>query len=302
MLTFPELAHRYFEEHLSRSRSCAVYERLWVQHFARQEWLPHPTRSQIRLWVKSTSDTPAWSNKGVGFLRALYNWALAEELYVGENPAMGIKKHQTFSRSTVMTHDELRRLMTSLDFCHWKFRAILTVLLGTGCRLSEAMAMQWSDMNLPQGTWTKPMTKNGRPHQVPLPRQVVAALSSLPRVGDYCFTVHGACALSASAPEKAWGRFRALLRLQHIRLHDLRRTVATRLYEQGEPEILIKSILNHHDGNVTAVYIRPSFDRQAQALQRHADSLWALTQEVQHDTSSTYPSAPDLGLCTTLFA
>jgi integrase len=169
--------------------------------------------------------------------------------------------------------------------------------------------MEWTHIDLLAGSWTKPTTKNRRPHRIPVPRQTCAAIEACPRTGRYVLMGLYGHHLSRSAAEKMWGILRRVtfnegdpwpaLRMPDVRLHDFRRTVASRLLDQGESELLIKSVLNHCKGNVTAVYARASFDTQAIALQRHADGLWALLQEVSHDTQALLPLLFPVSLCAT---
>jgi integrase len=298
MLTFSELTGLYLHGFLRPRATYPYYCRLQKQFFS--EWTTHRTKREIRDWHRAQSATPAHANKGLGFLRAMYNWAINEELWDTENPAMGIRGHATFDRERTLTHAELVLYMNSLDCVFWKFRILSLVLLTTGCRLGEACTMEWTHVDLQARSWTKLRTKNGRPHRIPLPRQTCEALDAIPRTGRFVFTGVYGRALSGDAVEKMWGILRRetwsagekwpALRMPDVRLHDFRRTVASRLLEQGESILIIKSILNHHKkDDVTGVYARPSFDRQALALQRHADGLWALLKEVNHDTQSLLP-------------
>jgi integrase len=57
-------------------------------------------------------------------------------------------------------------------------------------------------------------------------------------------------------------------------LHDLRRTVATRMAELGIQPHIIEAVLNHvsgHKGGIAGVYNRATYDRE----KREALSLWA---------------------------
>ena len=60
------------------------------------------------------------------------------------------------------------------------------MLLLTGARRNEVLAMRWADLNLTDGIWTKPAstTKQKRIHTAPLSapaRQLLAKLSKTPR-------------------------------------------------------------------------------------------------------------------------
>jgi integrase len=277
MLTFTELNERYLQ--FLERRSCyREYKRIYVRNFA--NWTEHPTRSQLAKWNQEHCSTPSHTRKRLGYIRSMYNWAIhelgenEEPLWASANPTVGIKDHRTFSRERTMTHRELELLVSSLDLFYHQFRVVLTVLLTTGCRVGEAIKMEWSHIDTDAGVWNKPITKNGRPQRVPLPRQTCAALLSLPRTSKYVFRGQYEHHLSRNAVDKYWRRVRTDLRMPDVRIHDFRRTVASRLLDQGEHERVIKAILNHYNGDVTSIYARASFDTQAKALQKLADGLF----------------------------
>lgn len=305
-MTFPELEERYLGS-LNGRASHRFYCRLARQYF--YDWREHPAKPLIRQWHRDHAATPAHANKGLGFLKALYNWAINEDLWHTDNPVSGIRRHASYDRERTLTTRELALFMNAAEFMFWKFRVLSYVLLTTGSRLTEACQMQWTHIDLPAGSWTKPTTKNGRPHRIPVPRQTCEAIDKLPRSGRFIFMGLYDHPLSRGAAEKMWGIVRRpafrdgdpwpALRMPDVRLHDFRRTVASRLLDQGESVLLIKSVLNHHKGDVTGIYARSSFDQQARALQTQADGLWSLIQQVPHDTQSPLPFLVPvpLGLC-----
>lgn len=271
MITFPQLCAAYLA-FLGSKSSYRHQVRLYKQYFS--NWRDHPSRPVIRDWHLSLSQTPVHANRGLAFLKSAYNYAINTGKWTSENPASGIRRHKTYSRERVIVGYELTTLIRSLDFASSKFAAFLTVLLTTGCRMGEARKMAWEHVDLVNGCWLKPTTKNGKPQRIPLPRQACQALRRLPKVSAYMFPGHYGQPWSGAGVEKAWGQFRKILRLDDVTLHDFRRTVASRLYAQERDLMLVKACLNHYDGSATAVYVRLQYDQLAQALQRHADSLF----------------------------
>jgi integrase len=149
--------------------------------------------------------------------------------------------------------------------------------------MSEARMMKWAHLDLVQGIWFKPTTKNGMSQRIPLTRQAITAIEAMPREGDYVFMgLYGRC-WSRCAAEKAWGIFRKGPGLQDLTLHDIRRTVGSRVYEQTKDVMLVKAILNHRPNSITEIYMRTQHKRIAAALQDYADALWALRKEVPYD-------------------
>jgi integrase len=323
-MTFIELNQLYLSS--LRGRSCyQEYTSIYVRNFA--NWTEHPTRSQLAKWNHDHATTPSHTRKRLGYIRSMYNWAIhelgpdEEPLWNAANPTVGIKDHRTFSRERTMTHRELELLVSSLDLFYLQFRVVLTVLLTTGCRVGEAIKMEWTHIDTEAGVWNKPITKNGRPQRVPLPIQTCEALewlrgsvdrtrreparglagplshrpvliaqkyqpvSSLaPSTSKYVFRGQYEHHLSRNAVDKYWRRVRTDLRMPDVRIHDFRRTVASRLLDQGEHERVIKAILNHYNGDVTSIYARASFDTQAKALQKLADGLFNHSQEGDNAT------------------
>jgi integrase len=120
--------------------------------------------------------------------------------------------------------------------------------------------------------------------RIPLTRQAITAIEAMPREGDYVFMgLYGRC-WSRCAAEKAWGIFRKGPGLQDLTLHDIRRTVGSRVYEQTKDVILVKAILNHRPNSITEIYMRTQHKRIATALQDYADALWALRKEVPYES------------------
>ena len=62
--------------------------------------------------------------------------------------------------------------------------------------------------------------------------------------------------------------------LEHWTVHDLRRTVATRMAELGVQPHIIEAVLNHvsgHKSGVAGIYNRATYDKE----KREALNLWA---------------------------
>ena len=289
MITFQELAALYFDKHLIKKSSYCYYRRLYKQLFA--TWTEHKTCFELKTWHDALELTPAHANKALGFLKAMYYWAQREgdatgkqALWCQDNPAANVQRHRQESRERIFSDRELTQLFLYLSFASQKLETFITFLLCTGCRMSEARMMKWAHLDLVQGIWFKPTTKNGMSQRIPLTRQAITAIEAMPREGDYVFMgLYGRC-WSRCAAEKAWGIFRKGPGLQDLTLHDIRRTVGSRVYEQTKDVILVKAILNHRPNSITEIYMRTQHKRIATALQDYADALWALRKEVPYES------------------
>ena len=134
--------------------------------------------------------------------------------------------------------------------------------------------MRWSEIE--DGSWTVPgeRTKNHRPLVLPLPRQALAALQAHPRgVGRDLVFGRGPVGFQAWSKAKE----RLDVKLGFARpwdLHDLRRTVQTRLIGLGIGHDLVNRLLNHAMGPIEAAYNQHGYlPEKAEALRSWADQL-----------------------------
>ena len=130
--------------------------------------------------------------------------------------------------------------------------------------------MRWSelpDLDGPTPTWTLPArrSKNGHGHTLPLGPMAVSIIKRVPRM------VSRDALFGQRAGEfTAWGKNKrdldARSGVHAWTVHDLRRTAATRMADNGTPPHVIEEILNHrggHRGGIGAVYIRIELPRRS---------------------------------------
>jgi integrase len=217
------------------------------------------------------------ANRARAALGALYAWAIAEGL-VDANPVVGARKTaDEVARDRVLTDEEL-----SLIWRHageGDFGAILRLLILTGQRREEVAAMAWAEMDTAGATWriAGDRTKNARPHEVPLSQSALAILGARAR------SEGRALVFGSRGPFSGWSKAKAALdarmaaELGHgpsaWRLHDIRRTVATRMADLGVQPHVIEAVLNHvsgHKAGVAGVYNRATYAVE----KRHALGMW----------------------------
>src|SRR5262249_28584218 len=122
--------------------------------------------------------------------------------------------------------------------------------------------------------WTIPAerTKNGRAHKLPLLPMAASIIASVPRMvsRQQLFGTRG-------TGFGGWSRCRADLDkrcgVTDWRLHDIRRTVATRMADLGVLPHVIEAALNHYSGHragVAGVYNKSPYESEVRA----ALALW----------------------------
>ncbi len=141
--------------------------------------------------------------------------------------------------------------------------------------------MTWAEVDLDGATWRigGERTKNSRPHEVPLAQPASQVLGVRSRRDGR------ALVFGSRGPFSGWSKAKAALDarisaaragevLLPWRLHDIRRTVATRLADLGVLPHVVEAILNHasgHKAGVAGVYNRSAYAAEKQS----ALDLWA---------------------------
>jgi integrase len=232
--------------------------------------------------------SPRRANRYLALIKKLFNWC-AERGYVETAPAANIKPlAREVSRDRVLSDDELQRVWRCCEPLGWPFGDLFRLLILTAQRVGEVSTMLWRDIDLDKAIWTVPgaTAKNGVANEVPLSPAGVAILEDLPPLGRQGFVFP---ALNGSGnPVSGFSRAKArldkeiaaalaaanLAPMPPWRLHDLRRTAASRMAQFGVSPHVIEKILNHTTGSlagVAGVYNRYGYGPE----KRHALETWA---------------------------
>ncbi len=226
--------------------------------------------------------------------KSLFGWAV-EAGEIAANPAADIRRMVAErEKERVLEPDEIVQVVRTADADEQPvIGPLVRFLLLTGARREEATQARWSEIDIEAKTWTVPAarTKGKREHRLPLSAQAVAVLEALPGEGAYVFpgrrmAVH---ASAGQAPFAGWRRAAERLHkaadlAEPWTIHDLRRTVATRMGEDLDvEETTIQRILNHSPKGrlgVTSVYERSRREKAMRAaLQAWGDYLAGLLGE-----------------------
>jgi integrase len=224
----------------------------------------------IRDTATKRGATTAMRTRAAG--SRFYSWLIANGK-VEHNPFTGTEGYDVPKRDRVLSDGELAAIWTETEGRH-DFNMVVRLMLWTGTRRSEPGSMGWPE--LIDGVWLIPgaRTKNHRPLALPLPRQALAALEGWQRfVGRDLVFGRGPTGFQAWSQSKA--RLDARLGFnQSWDLHDVRRTVETRMAGLGIPKEHVNKVLNHAAGPVTAAYDQWSYlPEKRAALQAWADEL-----------------------------
>jgi integrase len=220
-----------------------------------------------RLDALRSESGPDSTSRALSILSTFFSWCMSRG-HCSQNPTIPAAKSKDFKqgpgRDRVLNDDELRLVWNACDV-NTDFGRIVRLLLLTGCRRHEVGSLQWSWLDLQQGTMTIPatVTKNRRKHVLALSPMALDILKAVPqRIGnDHVFG-------ERNAGFNSWNYAKRFLNdgiAEEWRLHDIRRSVATGMAEIGIEPHVIETVLNHvsgHKGGVAGIYNRARYEKR----------------------------------------
>lgn len=200
------------------------------------------------------------ANKALRLLRTVFNAAIKEDLYKGPNPAMHIDWFKEESRERRLMPSEIPTFLQAVDDePNETVKDFVLMSLLTGARKSNVLEMRWEHIDFDSRHWYIPMTKNGKPQDVPLEDQELEILKRRKEKaeGPWVFPGDGGTG-HMQDPRKGWLRILKRANLQGLRLHDLRRSLGSLMVDTGASLPMIGKALNHLSPSSTAIYARLS--------------------------------------------
>jgi integrase len=202
---------------------------------------------------------------------------------VEANPVVGTNEPKSApSRARVLDDHELAAVWHAAG--DDDFGKVVKLLILTGARRNEVGGIAWSELN--GSTWTIPAqrAKNGRQHTLPLSGLALSIIEPVPqRVGrDQLFGERGTRGFSSWAFAKHALDARLGDKVAKWTLHDLRRSVATRMCDLGVMPHVVEQILNHQSGHragVVGTYNRSAYEAPVKtAIGMWADHIRTITE------------------------
>jgi integrase len=260
-----------------RPRSFVTVERHLVRHWAPLHDRPvHEIgRRDVAALLAEIADAhgPNPAREAHDVLSGMFAWLMSEGI-VEVNPVIGTNRPPPGkARDRVLDDSELAALWHAAEALGGDYGAIVRLLIAVPCRREEIADLRWDELDLEHGTLRIPgrRTKNGRELTLPLPPAAIEVLAGIPACRlDHDRRVFG----KGAGGYAAWSQGKALLEahlaapLAPWRLHDLRRSGATRMADLGVQPHVIEQILNHvsgHKAGVAGTYNRSPYEREVRA-------------------------------------
>ena len=216
------------------------------------------TRAQVLEWFDAYSRTaPGNANHRLQILRQILNFAVACG-HITANPARAIAPNRRSPLTRFLSREEVRRLHRALDrhaprSASTRQQAdIIRLLLLTGCRRNEILALRWAEVH--PGALALADSKTG-PRKVPLGAKARRILEEQPRgQSPFVFPSPRDAARPRTADFALWSTVRREAGIEDVCLHTLRHTVASHAVMNGVPVTVVSRLLGHTDAKMTLRY------------------------------------------------
>lgn len=277
--TIAELATRYLDEHAEVKkkpesiRHDAFNLRLHVLPAMGKHRVATVTRADIAELHHAMHGTPGAANRVLALLSKMFNlaeqWGWREE---GTNPVRHIQRYREKRCERFLSTEELARLGEVLAEAERtrtaspSVIAAIRLLIFTGARLSEILALRWEHVDVEQACLWLPDSKTGAKviYLSPPARDVLAGLE---RHDGNPYVIAGRKPGSHLVNlRKPWGRLRAKAGLPDLLLHDLRHSFASVGATLGLSLPMIGKLLGHSHAATTQRYAHLAADPVKQAM------------------------------------
>ena len=268
--------------------------------------LPSITRSDLQAILDGIPARQLATRRTVyAYASIFWGWAL-QRGDIEESPLRAMGKPQApKARDRVLADDELAVIWQATGTLREPLGAFYRVLLLTGQRREEVAGMTWAELDRASATWIIPAdrAKNGVAHIVPLAPAVVEELDRLalarqvkakeaepdakrwPKAGPVMTFTGGVSISCFSQAKRFLDAEVAKARkdagpMDHWRVHDLRRTMATGFQRLGVRFEVTEATLNHVSGakgGVAGIYQKHDWkDEKRVALEAWARNVAAI--------------------------
>lgn len=217
-------------------------------------------------------------------LRSAMGWCIRRH-FIPDCSVMKVEPRDVGSRSEtgdrVLTYFELADIWIAIERSRASTsnKLLHQMLMLWGARLSELRLSERSEFDLREKIWTVPKehSKTGREIRRPIFTQMEPLLEKAMLTYDKVLFPGNLMteALTITAANRYIKRIREGLDLGYWRAHDFRRTLVTRLSEEGVAPHITERMLGHELGGVMAVYNKHDWiEGQKEGYEIHADKLF----------------------------
>ncbi len=266
-ITFDSIVKLYFQSkelhNMTNKQSKGKYESQLKPYIGHRDIYNITKRDILKIQAKMAENkAPKTVNQYIQFIRAVYYYAIEEELYTGANPTKGIKEQKIDNRrERFLTKNEVRSLLAAIRDDQQLYLFTL-ISLSTGARSGSILSITQKDIEINNALLTLIDSKNKTTYTGFFNgelQDILAKEIKHLKKNEYIINVP-ARTLRRKMKKILDQLFNQDLekndRKNRVVIHTLRHTFASQLAINGTPIFTIQKLLNHKDIKQTMRYAK----------------------------------------------
>jgi integrase len=259
--TFPAFLDEYWQRMSRQWKPRTIethdgYRRLHLDDAFAGRFVDQIETADVARWLARLTDRsgPGAANRCLSILNAMMrkaeDWGYRPE---GSNPCAGVKANRRRQCERFLSDQELARLgkvLRDAEATHPVYTAAVTMILLTGCRKSEILALRWSEVKGKRLLLTESKT-GARTIWLGIEARSILSRFERQKPADRVFRLDGD---SRNALDGFWRLIRHRAGIADVRLHDLRHSFASFAARRAETLPMIGKLLGHAKIASTARY------------------------------------------------
>lgn len=290
-LTFQQLYVKFLEDYAKPFRRCWKNDKYVIEKHCKSlfsQKISSISSDAVKELIQNLSvQSYNTANAVLERIRVLFNKATEWGLYYGENPTKGIKSFPKVKRDRFLRLDEIKDFLTLLGQEKEELQDLIYLLLYTGARKGNVLAMEWSEIDFNLKLWRIPASKskNKSVMMIPLMDEATNILKKRKENSGsiYVFpSEKGSQSGHLTDFKKSWSSFREKwfrfreekyhlpqkLSKSEFKIHDLRRTIASYQALSGSSLLIIGKSLGHASTEATEIYARLQLEPVKQSMEK----------------------------------
>lgn len=248
--TFKEASDKYWTLHGSTTKGAAKTKYILdtlKQRFGSKR-LDKITTADIQTYYneKVLNSSPSTANRHFTVIRAIFNRAIALDIFKGQNPCNRVlRKKENPARTNFLDKEQINNL---LEKSPSNIKPILQCALMTGMRRGEILNLTWNDVDLKNGIIYIRDSKSGKSREIMMIPALIEVFKNLPKTQGKIFNIKTECL------RKRYNKLLKALEIKDFCFHSLRHTFASQFMMNGGDLAILKNILGHSTMDLTLRY------------------------------------------------
>ncbi len=286
-ITFSKLFEEYYQPYIQNKDKQSTYNR---EVHLYTKWLK-PVLGDVKLNLISRINlirllqpmdkkhlSSRSKNYAIALTRQVFNFAIRNELFVGDNPAARFDevKKEDNSRMKFLSEEELNNLFEELKKHSYSVYLMALISADCGLRAGEIFKLTWADVSLEERMLFLRDTKNGKNRFAYMTKRVAEEFSNLKQGEGNEFVFRSKAGGKIEHISRTFERAVKTLglndgitdRRQKVVFHSLRHTFASRLVQKRVSLYEVKELLGHSDIAMTQRYSHLANETLREAVAR----------------------------------